>query len=1190
VRLAQESRKAGQWFIAALVFGGGWFSVAAPQLLYLSGKDSNTLLGLLAPEIFADQANYVSGLLRSLLALHNPNLVTQHFLAAPLAGTLGAMTYFIGLALSVIGWRQRRNQYLLLWFGLTLLVFSAATGAAPHDRNLVALLPLLALWSGAGLVALLDAAQPLTSVLPARAAQLALVAVTVIVAGAGLYDYFYRVPQAYHPDFENIIGWAGLNAQGTRFVYVYGDPTEANFMPYVLREFSPHLRYETVSVDALIQHQIEMPADQPVVVFYPLAVDNAAIAASSTYWPILDTPTVFHDSSGAGIGGAVMNQPFKFETPSLLTDSYPRPIWLWLSLLILLMVAIYFFRRDWLGRWPRWTVAALEGLTAPTVELPVEDFPAPMSRQPARAAARRASATTVRPATQKVTFMLDESAFSQAASETPVDSSAQRVVGTTSIPANDLSEQIAHIQLAFDLRPGAHIRVTIESLPEGEASVVVQPSQSNVQSIERPLPPTLAARPTSAPEPSHMAMGTVPPAPQAVPLQVAPMLAAPIPKLAIPAIKLPKLTLPPNIGARVLAELQDMWRDWQTQIRTAWTERQLQVTALAASPVFAYLAGRAAGDGELANSPLFSIGFWLMAIGLGVYGSWRGVPRGWRLSWATWLWLAGLTVVALIVRGWNLAHIPVILTGDEGSSGLSAMRFVDGKANNWFSIGWYSFPSLYFWIQSIPLHFLGPTITGLRLSSAIAGALTVGGLYLLGRVMYGHRVGLVAAILLTGFHFHIHFSRIALNNIWDGLGYVVVLGAFWHGWKNNTRGSFVLAGVWLGLAQYFYPSGRTLIVVIAAWLFIAVFLDWPRLRQNLPSIGLMFGLGFVVFLPLAFFFIRHPADYMAPINRVTLLGPWLENEVKNTGHPAWQILAEQIKMGFEAYTQIPLRVWYAPGTPLIRMPEALFFWGGLLLLLRRYRDGQTWLLALWLIATGLTGGLSESTPAAQRYVAAAPVAVLVIAYALVEGGKWLLKFQPRFAVLAGPVAFVLAIGLSLADAQFYFSDYTPRTLTDGSFGGDNTWVAHKLGFYLQSKSSDWQVFFFGVPRMGYLSIPSLPFLAQQITGFDVTQPWGSPDNPQPTSSHLIFVFLPGFDQDRGIVEANYPGGRWLQENMPDGRPLYWLYEYEGESLPPVSVPTPAPTPAPVDYPAPPATTATSLPTAASAPYPSATIP
>jgi hypothetical protein len=103
-------------------------------------------------------------------------------------------------------------------------------------------------------------------------------------------------------------------------------------------------------------------------------------------------------------------------------------------------------------------------------------------------------------------------------------------------------------------------------------------------------------------------------------------------------------------------------------------------------------------------------------------------------------------------------------------------------------------------------------------------------------------------------------------------------------------------------------------------------------------------------------------------------------------------------------------------------------------------------------------------------------------------------------------------------------------------------IAQRLADYLISKPDGTQVVFFGQPLMGYYSIPSTQFLAPQVTGLDITA-WDQPDRPQPEGRNLIFVFLPGNEQQIPLVQADYPGGVLLEETASDGLPLYYYYEY-----------------------------------------------
>jgi hypothetical protein len=208
------------------------------------------------------------------------------------------------------------------------------------------------------------------------------------------------------------------------------------------------------------------------------------------------------------------------------------------------------------------------------------------------------------------------------------------------------------------------------------------------------------------------------------------------------------------------------------------------------------------------------------------------------------------------------------------------------------------------------------------------------------------------------------------------------------------------------------------------------------------------------------------------------------------------------------------------------------------LLLRQWKDNRTWLLVSWIAMIGLVGGFSESTPAAQRYIAGAPVAVLIAGYGFAEIADILGKFWPdrqrRF--YAGFLTLVLISALS--DVYFYFNIYTPRSLTLDQ----NTRTIQKLADYLHEKQGNWQIMFFGSPGLGYHSIKSIAFLEPSIVGVDATHPWGSPENPKPSLENIIFVFLPGRTNDLSGAIRDYPGGKKLDIVDPNMGQLFTIYE------------------------------------------------
>jgi 4-amino-4-deoxy-L-arabinose transferase-like glycosyltransferase len=560
--------------------------------------------------------------------------------------------------------------------------------------------------------------------------------------------------------------------------------------------------------------------------------------------------------------------------------------------------------------------------------------------------------------------------------------------------------------------------------------------------------------------------------------------------------------------------------------------------------LFSAVAGYAAGIDSLMKSPIVAVVSWVVGLGFVLLGAWRK-EEGLRLPRWVWVTVVVIFSLALVLRAYDTAHVPVALTGDEGNIAINAIEFIKGNTDNIFVTGWHAFPTLYYYFQSIFISWMGNTIEALRLPAAVAGALTVVATYLFGRSMFGERAGLLAGILLAGLHFHIHFSRIGLNNIWDGLWYTLTLGLIWTGWQKERRLAYVLAGLSLGFSQYFYASARLLFILIPAWLLLSGLSDLPRLKRALPNILLMLLVACVCVLPLSVYFSAHPNDIFGPMKGVSIFGTWMDTEEKLTGLPALYILLRQIVLGFAAFAFTPLKYWYHPGTPILRWGPAIFFVVGLILLFLRQRGPRALLLVGWLITFGLIGGFSESTPAAQRYVAVAPACVLLVGYGLDETGTWLAKRWPLRAWIASALVFSLVVVMAADDVRFYFREYTPNSYLNGKydFAGYGSATAQYLADYLQDKTSQWEVYFFGANRLGYYSISSLPYLAPHIHGVDMNFPWGSPQNPTVSGNRMIFVFIPGSEAELAAVRQDYPGGKYLEQKYRDGSLLYYLYEY-----------------------------------------------
>ncbi|MBK8430000.1 MAG: glycosyltransferase family 39 protein [Chloroflexi bacterium] len=565
-----------------------------------------------------------------------------------------------------------------------------------------------------------------------------------------------------------------------------------------------------------------------------------------------------------------------------------------------------------------------------------------------------------------------------------------------------------------------------------------------------------------------------------------------------------------------------------------------QVALLALAPALAALTHSATGDDVLAHAPRLAVACWVAAVAAVLIGSTDRTER-WQLRWGgpDWVAVLILLLMALIVRVQGLELVPTTLSGDEGSAGLSAVALGTGQETNWFGTGWFSFPSLYFLVQYLGIAWWWQTIFGLRFMSAVAGACTVPLLYWLLREMYGRPTAVAGAAFLVANHFHIHFSRIGLNNIWDGFFVALVLAALWQGWQTAERRWYLLAGFALGLAQYFYVSIRVLPLLILLWAGLLWLnkQERPRLRQQFPNFVLMAYTSLVAFLPLGLYFSDKIDQFMAPMSRVSIWGEWMQWERDLTGGTTADVVLNQIKLSALGLVSEPLRHWYTPDAALLLPAAGALFVLGLLLLLW-WRDARTGLLLLPLAANILLSAFSQDTPASQRYIIASVMAAAIVGVPLGYVYNLLAAEWPRWRYGWQALLVVGLIALMATDFNFYFFKVYDYYV----LGGTNTEVATAMAFYLRDQDEPpAMVYFHGPPRMGYRTHSTIPYLVPTIQGTDIPEPiTAPPDWVVPTPA--VFLFLPERLNEYGYVFQAHPGGRYREFRNTNSQLLFAAYE------------------------------------------------
>lgn len=388
----------------------------------------------------------------------------------------------------------------------------------------------------------------------------------------------------------------------------------------------------------------------------------------------------------------------------------------------------------------------------------------------------------------------------------------------------------------------------------------------------------------------------------------------------------------------------------------------------------------------------------------------------------TWIGLFILLGFAFFLRVVNIMNFPPAFLPDEAGSVDFALQNVFHPSLGWVTInplrtGLDSQPVLYAYILRSSTALFGFSTTGARMSSILAGTLSIAGVFLMVNEMAGRKTAWLTAILMTTYHYHIHWSRIALSNIWVTFLLPLTLGFFLRGWRKSQDGGALLAGLCLGFTAYFYTGGYILVFLIS----IVIWQMWKqtndRLRFALYT-GKMLALAVVVSAPLIVFAFMTPDHFF---DRFSVVYGWTPDAIRATlGDSAtvWDYFIYQVTRSFGAYNfYTDVTHFYAPQIPFLTGIASILFLAGAgwSLYKRQYFP------IIWVTLVSIFGGvIIVGTPASSHFIAVIPAICWLVAVPL----QWIGENK-------GPSwVYILLAAVILSDLMFYFGNYAGSSYGD----------------------------------------------------------------------------------------------------------------------------------------------------------------
>ena len=385
-----------------------------------------------------------------------------------------------------------------------------------------------------------------------------------------------------------------------------------------------------------------------------------------------------------------------------------------------------------------------------------------------------------------------------------------------------------------------------------------------------------------------------------------------------------------------------------------------------------------------------------------------------------WQWIIVVIPIAFVLRFYaleaNLLHVDEL-----GVSGFALNHVFSqpGRTINPFITGTSSMPSFFFYFPRLSYYLFGYSITALRLPSVLAGTLAVFMVYVMVKELKSRRAGLFAAVLMAGYHYHIHWSRMALNNVWDTVWVPMMLAGYAYGWRKKWSGGAVISGFALGMSQYFYPGARLgifMLVFLIIWLYRK---DTDR-KSLLVFSGKLSLVALTIAAPLLIYAILKSDIFF---QRMTVVFAWKEEYILQAVGTIdyWKFFQYQLIKSLGAFTGLPdMTGFYRPDVPFLFGLSAVLFTIGFFWAIIK----KQWFPVIWIVLTFIFAGmLIFGVPSSSHYVISIPAIVWLIALPL----EWLSTRNKKGLLV---LSIVLLIIMLLTDFFFYFFVYLYKNNSD----------------------------------------------------------------------------------------------------------------------------------------------------------------
>lgn len=218
-----------------------------------------------------------------------------------------------------------------------------------------------------------------------------------------------------------------------------------------------------------------------------------------------------------------------------------------------------------------------------------------------------------------------------------------------------------------------------------------------------------------------------------------------------------------------------------------------------------------------------------------------------------------LLLIAFIIRLYKVEELPPGMWGDEISVARSSIDLFSSSQILPYSLT-YLHPTPLLYLNAFFIEHFGRTLTAIRLSSVIFGALDVGALYILLRLFFRRHIAGIGALFFTTLYSHIVISRFAYEQTASIFFQIISLIFLYKAYKTQSIKYMIGFALSLGAGLYTYFNFR----LYAALALFLIFLLTLKTFKDKLKLYAMFGTISALFIsstPLLSFILLHPQEY-----------------------------------------------------------------------------------------------------------------------------------------------------------------------------------------------------------------------------------------------------------------------------------------------------------------------------------------